>query len=388
VLDVLCVVQARTGSSRLPGKVVADLGGRPMLRFMLDRLAAVAVDHLVVATSALDRDDAVVAIADQAGVGCVRGPEADVLARFAVALDRHPAATVVRLTADCPLVDPAVVEAVLERHRERNADFTCNVLPRTFPKGMDVEVAQSAALLQAHREAERPAEREHVMPYLYRHPEFFRLANLRSGEDAGGEHLTVDTADDLARVRRVVAALPPGAPTGWRDVLAVAGRSPGPPPGRVRLRPAEPADAGDILAWRNQPDAVRFSVAGTAIDAAEHARWFTAHVDDPGTRMWIGCRDGASLGSVRIDVRSAVGNVSIAVAPSRHGMGVGAELVRLLQQEVIRELQVDALTAAVHEENRASRRLFERAGFRPVATDGSFTTLRWETMDVGMEELS
>lgn len=386
MLGVVCIVQARTGSTRLPGKVLADLGGRPMLRFLLDRLASLAVDRLVVATSTLDRDDPVAAIAEGAGVSCVRGPEDDVLARFALALRHHPAATVVRLTADCPLVDPSVVEAVVERHLDRAADFTCNVLPRTFPKGLDVEVARSDALLRADAEAEWPAEREHVMPYLYRHPELFRLANLQSGDDAGEERLTVDTADDLARVRRVVAALPAGGPSGWRDVLAVAGRSVERPPGTVRLRPATPADADQVLVWRNQADAVRFSVSGAAVDPVEHERWFATHVDDPGTRMWVGWRDGAPLGSLRIDVRAAVGNVSIAVAPSHHGKGVATELLRLLQREVRSEVQVDALTATVHDENLASRRLFERAGFRPVAADGPFTTLRWATMDPGMEK--
>jgi len=136
----LCVVQARTGSTRLPGKVLQELSGRPLLRFMLDRLADLRVDELVVATSTLERDDAVADIAAAAGRPVVRGSESDVLDRFVAALDAHPADYVVRLTADCPIADPVLVEAVIARHLDRGADYTSNVFPRTFPRGLDCEV--------------------------------------------------------------------------------------------------------------------------------------------------------------------------------------------------------------------------------------------------------
>src|SRR5205823_13375067 len=173
------VVQARMGSTRLPGKVLADLGGRPMLQFMLERLRRLPVSELVVATSTEPGDDAVAALGATLGVRVVRGPEHDVLARFEQALEAHPAEHVVRLTGDCPLADPEVIVATLELHHERHADYTSNVIPRTFPKGLDVEVARAEALRVAAAEAEDPAEREHVMPFLYRHPERFRLATLR-----------------------------------------------------------------------------------------------------------------------------------------------------------------------------------------------------------------
>ena len=126
------------------------------------------------------------------------------LDRFAAALDAHPADHVVRLTADCPLADPVLVEAVLARHLDRGADYTSNVFPRTFPRGLDCEVMTAAALRTAHAEATDPAEREHVTPFLYRRPERFALANMRNDVPLGREGWTVDTADDLAFVRRIV----------------------------------------------------------------------------------------------------------------------------------------------------------------------------------------
>jgi spore coat polysaccharide biosynthesis protein SpsF len=148
-MTTIGVVQARTGSTRLPGKVLADLGGEPLLAFMLRRLRPIAVDRLVVATSDDRRDDAVAAVAERAGVAVVRGPEDDVLARFAIALDAHPADTVVRLTADCPLVDPDVVDEALALHRRSGAAYTSNTLIRTFPDGLDVEVVSADALTDA-----------------------------------------------------------------------------------------------------------------------------------------------------------------------------------------------------------------------------------------------
>jgi spore coat polysaccharide biosynthesis protein SpsF len=130
---VVCVVQARTGSTRLPGKVLQDLGGRTMLRFMLDRLVGLDGVEVVVATSTLGRDDAVAEIAASAKCRTVRGPERDVLGRFAIALDESPAEHVVRLTADCPLMDAGLVRAVLDVHLASDADYTSNVFPRTFP---------------------------------------------------------------------------------------------------------------------------------------------------------------------------------------------------------------------------------------------------------------
>lgn len=378
--SAVCVVQARTGSNRLPGKVLQDVGGRPMLAFLLERLSELAVDSLVVATSTLDRDDPVAEVAVGAGVACVRGPETDVLARFIAVLDAYPADDVVRITADCPLTDPELVGQVLNLHRRRGADYTCNVLPRTYPKGLDVEVARAGALRKAAEEAEDPAEREHVMPYLYRHPEVFTLANLRSGADLGEERWTVDTAEDLTAVRSIVEQLGAGTHAAWREILAVVGRRAMPAAGQLRLRPTDSGDADRVLEWRNEPEAVRFSETGRPVDAEEHREWFAARLDDPSTRMWIAERDGRPLGTVRIDVRAAVGAVSIAVAPECRGQGIGGQILRLLQDELEGDFQVESLTAVVGIDNAASLRLFERAGFRPTGERRAFRLLSWAKM--------
>jgi spore coat polysaccharide biosynthesis protein SpsF len=222
-MTVTCVIQARMGSTRLPGKVLADLGGRPTLGLQLDRLAGLHVDQLVVATSEARADDAIERLARDRGVAVVRGPEDDVLAIMRV-LDAYPADNIVRLTADCPLTDPALVTTALEAHARDGADYTSNTLVRTFPDGLDVEVAAAAALREANEQASDPEEREHVTPFIYRQPQRYRLTGFESGENLGAERWTLDTAADLERLRAIVDKLDDPVTAGWRDVLTVSGR--------------------------------------------------------------------------------------------------------------------------------------------------------------------
>lgn len=223
---LLVVIQARMGSTRLPGKVLADIGGQPALGLQLERVRGLSYDHLAVATSTEARDDPVADLASEMGAELVRGSEDDVLGRFGLAVQRFDPDDVVRLTGDCPLTDPAIVEAVVALHRSSGADYTSNVFPRTYPKGLDVEVAARDAFDAAVEEADEPYEREHVMPFLYRRPERFKIANLSSGVDAGEESWTLDTADDLERLRAIVQLFPDPIGAGWQDIRQRIGASP------------------------------------------------------------------------------------------------------------------------------------------------------------------
>jgi spore coat polysaccharide biosynthesis protein SpsF len=381
--DVTCVVQARMGSSRLPGKVLEDLGGQPLLGFLLDRISALDVRAVVVATSDRPDDDAIVKLCEQKIVPVVRGPEDDVLARFVVALDAYPSDHIIRLTADCPLTDPVVVADVLSRHLASGADYTSNTLPRTYPQGLDVEVVRSEVLRAAAAEATDDAEREHVMPFVYRRPERFRLANLRSGHDLGAERWTVDTPEDLERLRAMVRVLQehgtqfrPDRGPDWLEVVSVVGRTPV-ERDRVRIRPAVSSDAPALLRWRNAEDAVEFSLSGRPVGKEEHSRWLDAILDDPGRQLFIGEWNGAAVGMVRVDVRAGRGVVSISVDPEQRRAGHAGEILGRLTDFAAGWMQVDQLDAVVHLDNTASRRLFERAGFVPIEIGQEFVTLAW-----------
>jgi spore coat polysaccharide biosynthesis protein SpsF len=218
----VAVIQARMGSSRLPGKVLMPLLGTPMLSRVVDRTRrARLVDDVVVATTNLPADDAIAQLAASSGWGIVRGSETDLLERYLAAASAHEADVVVRITSDCPLIDPDLVDDVVRARADSGADYAANNLePRSYPRGLDTEVFTRAALERAGLEDSMPASREHATPYIYRHPEIFRLLRVASSEDASGYRWCVDTPEDFELVRRLYEAL--GSDEfGWRDALAV-----------------------------------------------------------------------------------------------------------------------------------------------------------------------
>lgn len=198
------LTQARTTSSRLPGKVLADIGGRTALDHHLDRLATSGLD-VYVATTANAADDPIVELAAQRSLASYRGSEADVLARFHECAATHHLDVVVRVTSDCPLIDGQVVaDAVAEYLRRGDSGlYLSNVVVRTFPRGFDFEVFSAEALAEAFARADTPEEREHVTPYL-RASGRLRLEDWTWPEDKSRYRVTLDTADDLRLLRALV----------------------------------------------------------------------------------------------------------------------------------------------------------------------------------------
>jgi spore coat polysaccharide biosynthesis protein SpsF len=206
----LAILQARMSSSRLPGKVLADLAGAPMILRQIERVErAQRISRLIVATSMRPDDDVLAKTLKDAGVEVVRGDLDDVLSRFMLALDAAPQArAAVRLTADCPLADPTVIDETIALFHQSGADYASNTGDtRTFPKGLDVEIFRASALREAHAETADPYDREHVTPFIYRRPERYRLVTLTQARDEGDARWTVDRPDDLEFVRAVYDAL-------------------------------------------------------------------------------------------------------------------------------------------------------------------------------------
>lgn len=208
-MNVLAILQARVSSSRLPSKVLAPILGQPMLARQIERVSrAETIDRLIVATSDHASDDPLVELCAGLGVACHRGSLDDVLARFAGSYAAFgPAAHVVRLTGDCPLADPAVIDCVVRHHLVSDADYTSNTLQPTWPDGLDVEIMRSEVLQRAFVEAHLRSEREHVTPYIYNHPALFRIEHVKSVGDFASLRWTVDEAADLVFVTAVYEAL-------------------------------------------------------------------------------------------------------------------------------------------------------------------------------------
>lgn len=202
------VIQARVSSTRMPGKVLADLGGLPMIAFMVRRVRrAQRVDAVVVATSTDPSDDPLAAALARHGIDCFRGSLDDVLDRYYQTARAARADHVVRLTGDCPLIDADLVDEALAELERGNWDYVGNLDPPTYPDGLSVEAFTMRALEAAWREARLASEREHVTPWLRKPENGMRRENLRAEPDRSALRWTVDYPDDLEHVRELVAAM-------------------------------------------------------------------------------------------------------------------------------------------------------------------------------------
>lgn len=208
-MRTVAIIQARMGSSRLPGKILEPLAGKPVLQRVIERVAASnAFAQVVVATTDREIDDVAADKAAAFGATVVRGDEDDVLSRFGLAAEASRAEAIMRITADCPLIDPEVLAAMVERFAVGDADLVSNCVRRSFPRGLDAELFSRQALDTMLAEASAPAEREHVTPFLYAHPERFRIVSHEGSEDLSGYRLTLDTPEDFVLLERIFSATP------------------------------------------------------------------------------------------------------------------------------------------------------------------------------------
>lgn len=226
--NVLGILQARVSSSRLPGKVLKPILGVPMLRHQLDRVRrARSMDAFIVATSTDASDDAIEALCAAAGVGCFRGSLDDVLDRFYQAALAFNPQHVVRLTGDCPLIDPDLIDRVVEFYLAGNFDHAGNAVEPMFPDGLDVEILSFAILEYMWKHASRPSDREHVSLYVHRQPDRFRIGSYRNTTDLSHLRWTVDEPEDFELIRRIYEALYPKNPAfTTEDILAFLSSQP------------------------------------------------------------------------------------------------------------------------------------------------------------------
>jgi len=206
------IVQARMGSTRLPGKVMLEVMGRPLLAYLIERLKRVKnAKGLLIATTELSDDDVIAAFAKSCSLPVFRGSVDDVLSRYYLAASSVSAKSVVRITADCPLIDPEIIDEAIELYKSATPppDYVSNSIKRTYPRGMDVELFSFKALSRAFFEAVEPFQKEHVTPFIYRHRELFHCLNFEYGTDASRYRLTVDTREDFVLIELLLNALYP-----------------------------------------------------------------------------------------------------------------------------------------------------------------------------------
>jgi glutamate-1-semialdehyde 2,1-aminomutase len=225
-MKVVAIVQARMGSTRLPNKVMMPINGMPMIEVLLARLAKSAqINHIVLATSTDKRNTPLVEHVEKLGYTCVIGSESDVLNRYLLAAQKVQAEVVVRITGDCPLIDPALVDQAIIQFKADGVDYLSNVAPATYPDGLDIEVFTLKALERADRDSLDPFDHEHVTPYL-RKPGLFKTSVIQHSEDLSGLRWTVDEPADFEVVSAVLKHFAPNIHFSWTEVLDMQRRHP------------------------------------------------------------------------------------------------------------------------------------------------------------------
>jgi spore coat polysaccharide biosynthesis protein SpsF len=221
----VAVIQARMSSRRLPGKILMEVAGKPLLAYLVERLRhSRRLQSMIVATSQAPEDDPVIGLCEQLGIRSFRGALEDVLGRLLAAAGLADASAIVRVNGDSPLLDQALVDRGVAEFDAGDADIVTNVFPRSFPKGQSVEVISVAALARVAGQTSDPDDREHVTRFFYNHPERFKIRNFACKTDLSGVQMSVDTPEDLEMFKSTIARLKrPHWEYGFEEILLVRG---------------------------------------------------------------------------------------------------------------------------------------------------------------------
>ncbi len=227
-METLAIIQARTGSTRLPGKVLLDLEGATVLERVIERvMAAKLIDKVMVATTTQENDLPLVELCNRLGVAVYRGSEKDVLDRFYQAAKPFAPRRIVRITADCPLIDPKIIDQSIFTFRETKVDYLASQFDERLPDGEDVEVFSFEALKRAWADAKWVSEREHVTPYIYKNPKIFKVSGLKVDHDYSEKRWTLDNQDDYEFIRAIYSLLyKNNHQFGMEDVLELLKKNP------------------------------------------------------------------------------------------------------------------------------------------------------------------
>lgn len=208
--NVVAIIQARNGSTRLPGKIFLPLNDKPILLHVFNRLKTTNnIDKIVIATTTEKDDDKVEDFCSENSIDFIRGSSDDVLSRYYHAATKYKADTIVRITSDCPLIDPIITDKIIESFFMTDADYMSNCIVRTFPRGLDTEVFSLHALTKAFHNANQKPEREHVTPFIYNNSNIFNVKNYIGDKDYSNLRWTVDTKEDYELVKKIYNMLYP-----------------------------------------------------------------------------------------------------------------------------------------------------------------------------------
>lgn len=397
------------GSSRLPGKVLREVLGRPLLQYHIERLQRVqSIDELVVATSTEAGDDAIESFCEATGVACFRGSEEDVLDRFYQCAREMDADIIVRVTSDCPLIDPAIIDLAVESFRDAPRTDYLRTDPARYPRGLDAEVFSRTALEAAWAEAKDGEEREHVTPFLYRNPDRFGLEVFAEKDAHGVEYrLCVDEEDDFRLVSAVLEALYPDNPDfGWRHVVALLSDRPdlvelnahvhqhmvSQGPGmHLSFRRVREEDAEMLLAWRTRPEITRHMYTDVDHDIEAQRGWIKKCAAAGDFRHFVIQYDESPVGYLSFsDINREQGRCETGfyVAERAPGQRFAGVLDVCMADYAFYRLGVRRIANGVLGGNERSAAFHEKAGFQRLKVNAGQAVKQGRAIDVHVYELT
>lgn len=384
-MKVIGIIQARMGSTRLPGKMLLPIQGKPIIEHVVERARlAHTLSDLWLATTSSPADDVLAEWATLHGIRCYRGSEKDVLDRYYQTARVAQAEAIVRITGDCPLHDWEVIDQVVSVFQHGAFDYVCNAMPPTFPDGLDVEVFSFRSLERAWQSAKLTSEREHVTPYIWKHPERFKIQNVLRSPDLSSLRLTLDTKEDYSLITLVFEELARSQRYGhlaevvtildehpdWLDINGQHQRNEGYQKSiqadtkevTSLVRRALPSDSRAV--WKIRFDA---AVAATALTKEipsfeSHDTWFQkSYFTGLNNYCWVIVSNQVIGGYCRCDANAYGGyTVSIGLDQNWHGLGFGKKLLF----EALLELPAGTkLRAEIKTGNEVSLNLFKAQGF-------------------------
>lgn len=211
-MKIVAIIQARMGSTRLPGKVMMKISGKTVLEHVITRVKqSKFINEIIIATTVKSDDDAIVEESKRLGVNYYRGSEDDVLSRYYYAAEEYNADVVIRITSDCPLIDPEILDQMICKfknlYNDNKVDYLSNTIERTFPRGLDAEIFSFKILEEAFHNAEKTYEKEHVTPYIYENPDIFKLVGYKNNIDYSDHRWTLDTPEDFEFIKKIYGSL-------------------------------------------------------------------------------------------------------------------------------------------------------------------------------------
>lgn len=224
---ITIIIQARTGSRRFPRKVLSKIENKPMIWHVINRAKQVkGIDQIVLVTTKRQEDDALVKIAENSNILFFRGHTYDVLTRYYQCAKKFNAGPIIRITGDCPLIDPKIIEDLLNYYNAHDFDYVTNTFPPTYPDGLDVEIFSFSTLETVKHKATFVSELEHVTPYVRKHPKIFRIYNFKNDFDLSGIRLTVDKEIDLTLIKKIYAKMRPNKIFGLKEIIKIISENP------------------------------------------------------------------------------------------------------------------------------------------------------------------